>query len=466
MPQEKGSYTVMHRYHYIIINLHQFAAPLVLIAIVSIAILSVSAAPAPKKMTEEANYQPQINVSVAISNDTSGRLLLKNGLFEGDLKISEEFIRRFYNLSSVILEGRAPNSSESGSDKKDLGNGINIMRNQRAAVRDTMLLWRGGRVPYLFSRNIPVNTRELIRRAMDHWETHTCLRFTAWYGERDYVVFDNTQTGCFSNSIGRKGGKQIINLERNNPQEHTGCEVFGKIVHEIGHAVGFWHEQSRPDRDSYVAIDLSSIEKGEESQFMRRSNSEVNSRGSAYDYGSIMHYGDTSFVRDGCEGCKSLRVTNDVAYAKQRRPTMGQENGLSIYDILQANSLYSCPRSYYGVLSGTLAIHAQYGKNLPDTDGLWNKSDPYLQITAVDRNGNSVTKNTKNIGGNLNPVWDEWVVFENSTWTQFTVRVYDSDFNADDPLSSAFMWNLVSHGVYEDRQLNCYRGYIVFDYSF
>ena len=46
---------------------------------------------------------------------------------------------------------------------------------------------------------------------------------------------------------------------------------------------------------------------------------------------------------------------------------MGQENGLSLYDILQANRLYSCPRSYYGVLSGTLAIHAQYGKNLPDT---------------------------------------------------------------------------------------------------
>ena len=60
------------------------------------------------------------------------------------------------------------------------------------------------------------------------------------------------------------------------------------------------------------------------------------------------------------------------------------------------------------------------------------------------------------------------MVFENSTWTQFAVRVYDSDFNADDALSNGFTWTLVSHGVYADRQLNCYcnSGYVVFDYSF
>ena len=86
-------------------------------------------------------------------------------------------------------------------------------------------------------------------------------------------------------------------------------------------------------------------------------------------------------------------------------------------------------------------------------------SDLYLEITAVDHSGNSETKTTRNIGGNLNPMWpwDEWGVFENSTWTQFSVRVYDSDFNADDALSNGFTWSLVSHDLYADR-LNCYSG--------
>ena len=96
---------------------------------------------------------------------------------------------------------------------------------------------------------------------------------------------------------------------------------------------------------------------------MKRSYNKVNSRGSAYDYGSIMHYSDTSFVRDECEGYKTLRVTNDVAYTKQRRPTMGQENGLNLYNILQDNNLYSCQQSYYMVsYLAPSQIHPQYGK--------------------------------------------------------------------------------------------------------
>ena len=58
---------------------------------------------------------------------------------------------------------------------------------------------------------------------------------------------------CYS-SIGRKGGAQTISLDRRN------C-VFG-ATHEVMHALGFFHEQSRPDRDIYVKVLWWNIQEG------------------------------------------------------------------------------------------------------------------------------------------------------------------------------------------------------------
>ena len=88
-----------------------------------------------------------------------------------------------------------------------------------------------------------------------------------------------------------------------------------------------------------------------------------------YDYGSVMHYELTKYVKEGCSGCRSIDITNDAAYRAQGSPTVGQRTGLSARDIQQAISLYSCPRC--GV-TGLLVVHIRNGLFLPDTDPVWN----------------------------------------------------------------------------------------------
>ena len=56
---------------------------------------------------------------------------------------------------------------------------------------------------------------------------------------------------CSSN-IGRIGLQQFINIG-------SDCEVAGKVMHEIYHALGRWHEHCRPDRDLYVKINEKNI---------------------------------------------------------------------------------------------------------------------------------------------------------------------------------------------------------------
>lgn len=73
----------------------------------------------------------------------------------------------------------------------------------------------------------------------------------------------------------------------------------GTALHEMLHAVGFWHEQSRPDRDRHVGVQWHNIEAGREDNFARYSRGEVSTLQLDYDLGSIMHYQSTAFSKNG-----------------------------------------------------------------------------------------------------------------------------------------------------------------------
>ena len=72
-------------------------------------------------------------------------------------------------------------------------------------------------------------------------------------------------------------------------------------MHELGHTVGFHHEQVRPDRDDYVSIRLENVRPDQQFNFEQRSTSEIDDHRVPYDYLSVMHYGPTvSSVTDAC----------------------------------------------------------------------------------------------------------------------------------------------------------------------
>jgi len=78
----------------------------------------------------------------------------------------------------------------------------------------------------------------------------------------------------------------------------NGCVFTGIAIHELMHAVGFWHEQSRWDRDDYVNVYFQNIQSGMEFNFRKYNWNYIQNLSAPYDLGSVMHYGSYSFSKD------------------------------------------------------------------------------------------------------------------------------------------------------------------------
>ncbi|RNA12080.1 zinc metallo ase nas-15-like, partial [Brachionus plicatilis] len=75
-----------------------------------------------------------------------------------------------------------------------------------------------------------------------------------------------------------------------------GCLYDGTVAHELIHALGFLHEQSRPDRDQYIKINWDNII--EDMKFNFQIYNEGDTFGLKYDFDSIMHYDSFAFSID------------------------------------------------------------------------------------------------------------------------------------------------------------------------
>ncbi|XP_056283793.1 low choriolytic enzyme-like [Pseudoliparis swirei] len=177
-------------------------------------------------------------------------------------------------------------------------------------------------VPFLISDKYDVTEKSTILGAMKGFGERTCIRFVPRRRQRAYLTIE-PRNGCFS-LLGRIGDKQMVSLQR------FGCVHHGIIQHELLHALGFYHEHTRSDRDNYIKINWENLKNFFLINFEKKDSNNLNTK---YDYTSVMHYGRTAFGTN--------RKVTIVPIPDASAP-IGQRENMSELDLLRINKLYKC----------------------------------------------------------------------------------------------------------------------------
>ena len=236
------------------------------------------------------------------------------GLFEGDIIPDYESILKGYG-PEVVQELEEQGLLAKGQNKTG-----STLRQADVDRRWTTRVDGVVHVPYAFSGEHDGDDVAVIESAIKELgDRSKVVKFVPRSSEGDYIIIVNGG-GC-SSFVGKQGGEQPVTLAV------SGCVTHGIVQHEFLHALGFNHEQSRPDRDEFVRINVENIDPDAAHNFDKRTESD--SLGSPYDYGSVMHYGKDDFSANG----------GDTITAPE---AIGQREGADDEDIEQVILLYQC----------------------------------------------------------------------------------------------------------------------------
>ncbi len=236
-------------------------------------------------------------------------------------------------------------------------------------------LWPGGIVPYTFGPSVTASRAAAIRVSMDILQTVCRVSFVPRTTQGDYLLIQNSTTN--NSFIGRIGGAQAVNIFNWN--------ATYVMCHELMHALGLIHEQSRPDRDSFVIINSANIQPGQASNFNIDPNA---STAGPYDFESVMHYGSCFFST--CSTCSTACQTITVRPAFAAfQSVIGQSSRLSAGDTAGLISRYGSPTDDSFEPNDTLAdakplaLATSTALQLNDTDDYFSFQLPLSGVITI-----------------------------------------------------------------------------------
>uniref|UniRef100_A0A182MY01 Metalloendopeptidase n=1 Tax=Anopheles dirus TaxID=7168 RepID=A0A182MY01_9DIPT len=224
-----------------------------------------------------------------------------------DAKHFEEIGKR--HQGDIVLTGIQSDAAAGG--------GIPIMQDASK--------WTKGIVPFEIS---PVFTKpqvDQIINAMLAISSRSCVRFvTRLSTHRQFLNITGNPTGCWA-TLGMNPLANELNLHPD------GCLQTGVIVHQLLHAIGLTHPQTRPDRDFYVLVQEDAIDAAQRSNLAKYQQGVIEDFGLPYDYESILHCQPDAF---------GSATSNRATVVPLDDVEIGQREELSLKDVRKLNKMY------------------------------------------------------------------------------------------------------------------------------
>ena len=212
-----------------------------------------------------------------------------------------------------------------------------------AAIEDLNKRWPCNTVYYTIDSNFPDIYR--IHDAISDYENRTNLTFKErTIDNPNYIEFISDNVGS-SSYVGMIGGKQEVKIKKDG--------TVGTVRHEIGHAIGLWHEHSKPKRDDYIIVYEKNIEKGKEDNFKNHPSSLFTP---GFDFESMMLYDSYAFAK---EGFVTILKLDGETYTVSAERRFSADDIVMIYQIYYDEKIEHFTDSRDGHVYKTIKIGTQ-----------------------------------------------------------------------------------------------------------